>query len=91
MKNRTCSIPNNRYDRYLNELSDRAWNCMSKTGWDHTLYKFGRARFGKSDDDEESTNDESVNESVDDEPVNKFITDELVDELITNEPVNEPI
>ena len=35
MKNRVYSTPNNRYERYLNELRDRAWNCMSKTGWDY--------------------------------------------------------
>ena len=40
MKNRTYSILNNRYER--------AWNCMSKTGCDDTLYKFGPVRLGKS-------------------------------------------
>ena len=66
MNKRTYSIPNNRYDRYLNELRNRAWNCMSKTGWDYTLYKFGRVV-----DDNESINNEIIgDESTNDEPIN---------------------
>ena len=89
MKNRTYSILNNRYERYLNELRDRAWNCMSKPDWNVTLYEFGRVQFGKSAtpaDDEES-----VYESVDDEPVNEPVVDEhvtnehIVDEHVVNE------
>ena len=85
MENRTYSIPNNRYERYLNELRDRAWNCMSKTGWNVALYEFGRVRFGKSaaDDDSQSEVLEENDEPVDD--------DESVDEPIVDEPVNEPI
>ena len=107
MKNRTYSILNNRYERYLNELRDRAWNCMSKTGWDVALYEFGRVRFGKSaaDDDSQSEvleendepvdDDESVDESIDDddEPVNEPIVDDtVVDEPIVDEHVvDEPV
>ena len=84
MKNRTNLIPNNRYEKYLNELRDRAWNCMSKTVWDYSLNKFGRVQFGKSVDDQ-STNDEFFN----DESVNEYVVDEPINEPIADEPVNE--
>ena len=71
MKKRNYSIPKNRYERYLNELRDRTCNCINKTVWDYTLYKFGRVRFGKSVVDDESVNDENiVDESTTDVPVN---------------------
>ncbi len=107
LNKRKYSIPNNRYERYLNELRDRAWNCMSKTDWNVALYEFGRVRFGKSADDDDSQSevleendepvddDESVDESIDDddEPVNVPIVDDtVVDEPIVDEHVvDEPV
>ncbi len=95
LNKRKYSIPNNRYERYLNKLRDRAWNCMSKTGWNVALYEFGRVRFGKSADDDDSQsevleeNDEPVDdEHIVDEPVNEHIVDEhVVKEPIVNEPI----
>ena len=65
----------------LNGLPDGAWNDMSKTSWNDTLYTFDCAWFGKSVVDDGSTNDEIVdeesdNESVDDESVNESTNDD---------------
>ena len=75
LKKRNYSIPNNRYERHLNILRDIAWNDMSKTNWDKTLYKFGYVRFGKSVDDDEYVVDTSYSATAD-EPVNESITNE---------------
>ena len=35
---------------FLNKLRDRAWNCMSKTDWEDTLYKLNHAQYGNQDE-----------------------------------------
>ena len=59
MNKRKYSIPNNRYERHLNSLRDRAWNEMSIANWDDVLYKFGRVRFGKTDDSQREVLEEN--------------------------------
>ena len=68
MKNKNYSIHSNRFERYLNILSDKVLNCMSRTSWDETLYKLVCVRFCKSD---ESTGDESVADKFIIETVNE--------------------
>lgn len=48
MNKRNYSIPNNRYERYLNKLCNYSWNEMTKTGWDR-LYKFYNVILGEMD------------------------------------------
>ena len=51
---------------------------MSKIGWDHTLYKFGRIRFGKTND---PTDDDSINDISYSATMDESANDEIVDEL----------
>ena len=96
LRKRNYSIPNNRYERHLNILRDIAWNCMSKTKWDETLYKFGYVRFGKYDDNDDDTSysitaDESANDTSYSAITVEYVDDEPINESTTNEPINKSI
>ena len=103
LNKRKYSIPNNRYERYLNRLRNEAWNETNKYMLDDILYKYGRIRFGKTDDDDtmyyalyesdecisdDDISDESTDdESTDDNIVNEPTTNESTTDNIVNEPI----
>ena len=77
MNKRKYSLPNNRYERYLNHLGNNIWNEMTKTNWYNILCRFWCVQFGKSYNDREE--EESYEEDLYSE----------VNEV--NDSINEPI
>ena len=82
LNKRTYSIPNNRYERYLNKLRGIAWNEMTKTCWNELLSNFGNVIFGKIDKDDSNSELDGDNEmNTDDDSQSELGGD-------NNEPVN---